>query len=300
MNEIYNELIKIIEKDRVLRDEPMCNHTSFKIGGPADIFIKVNNLEELKRAIELKNKMNFPITLIGNGTNLLVKDKGIRGVTIKLNFENIMINNDEISVGSGFLITKLARIAYENSLSGLEFASGIPGTVGGAIKMNAGAYGGEFKDIVEETTYMDENLKIHTINNKQQEFSYRNSMFNTHDEFIILSTKFKLHKDNKDAIKKKMDENSESRKEKQPINYPNAGSIFKRKKEYIAAEIIDKSGLKGYNIRDAFVSEKHAGFIVNKGNATAEDVIKLIDYIKNVVYEKYKINLELEIKIVGE
>ena len=299
MEKIYNEIIKNIPKERVLKDEPMSKHTSLKIGGPADLFIKANNLEELKYIIKIAKENQIPLTIIGNGTNLLVKDKGIRGVTVKLDMDNISLKDEVVEVESGVKLPVLAKKAYENSLSGLEFASGIPGTIGGAIKMNAGAYGGEFKDIVLETTYLDKCLNIKTISNKEHKFSYRYSIFdNTND--IILSTKLKLNKDKQENIKKKMEENSLKRKEKQPIDFPNAGSTFKRKSEYIPAQIIDKCGLKGYNIGDAYVSEKHAGFIVNKGNATAEEVIKLIEHIKKTIREKYEIELELEIKILGE
>ena len=300
MQEIYNEIIKHIEEERVLKNELMNKHTSFKIGGPADIFIKINTLEELKYILALAKNKKIPLTVIGNGTNLLVRDKGIRGMVIKLNLNNIKIQNEIIEVEAGALIIKLARMAYENSLTGLEFASGIPGTIGGAIKMNAGAYGGEFKDIVLETTYLDENLNLHTITNEQSEFSYRDSIFNKNDDYIIISTKLKLYKGNKEDIKNKMEENSSKRKEKQPINLPNAGSIFKRKNELIPAQIIDKCGLKGYNIGDACVSDLHAGFIVNKGNATATDVLNLIEHIKVVIKEKYNLELDVEIKIIGE
>ena len=299
MEEIYNQLIKCLSKDRVLRNEPMCKHTSFKIGGPADIFVAVNTIEELKNTLNIAQTNKIPVTCIGNGTNLLVKDKGIRGITIKLNFKNIKINGEEIEVGSGMQLPILAKTAYENSLSGLEFASGIPGTVGGAVKMNAGAYGGEFKDIVIETTYLDSEQNLKNIQNKEHKFSYRYSIFDETND-IIISTKLKLKKGNKEFIKSKMEEFSLKRKEKQPINFPNAGSVFKRKNEYIPAEIIDKCGLKGYNIGNAYVSKLHAGFIVNKGNATAQDVLNLIEHIKNVVKEKYYINLELEIKVIGE
>ena len=295
----YNELAQKIDHKRILLNEPMSRHTSFKIGGPADILVIADNLEELKYVLEISKKYNIPITCIGNGSNLLVKDKGIRGITIKLSFKEIKIDGEEIEVDAGMPLPILTKIAYENSLTGLEFAYGIPGTVGGAVKRNAGAYGGEFGDIVISTTYLDENLNIHTISNKEQKFSYRYSIFNETND-IIISTKLKLKKGNKNTIKSKMDENSLSRRTKQPINLPNAGSIFKRKNGHIPAEIIDKCGLKGYNINDAYVSELHAGFIVNKGNATAQDVLNLIEYIKTVVQEKYGTQLELEIKIVGE
>lgn len=299
MENIYNELIKTISKDRVLLNEPMSKHTSFKIGGPADLFVKVNNIDELQSVLKSARKNNINVTCIGNGTNILVKDKGIRGITIKLNFKEINVNMEEIEAGSGVAIPVLAKVAYENSLEGLEFASGIPGTVGGAITMNAGAYGGEFGNIVVSTKYIDENLEIRTINQKEQEFSYRHSFFST-GKNIIISTIIKLQKGNKEEIKQKMEEDAKRRKEKQPLNLPSAGSVFKRKNELIPAQIIDKCGLKGYNINDAYVSKLHAGFIVNKGNATAEDVLSLIEHVKKVIKEKYKTDLELEIKVIGE
>ena len=299
MKDIHSKLVEIIDKNRIFQNEMMKKHTSFKIGGPADFFIIIESVEELKAVLKFAKELDIPVTCIGNGSNLLIKDNGIRGLTIKLDFKDLTINEDEIEAGAGVPIPVLARKAYENGLSGLEFASGIPGTLGGAIKINAGAYGGEFKDVVDFTTYLDNNLQIHTVSNEDQNFSYRNSRFNNTDD-IIISAKMKLKKENKDIIKAKMDELSAKRKDKQPINFPNAGSVFKRKNEYIAAEVIDKCGLKGYNIGDAYVSDLHAGFIVNKGNATAQDVIQLIEYIKNTVHEKYNINLELEIKVIGE
>ena len=299
MKDIYRKLEKIIDKNRIFQNEMMKKHTSFKIGGPADFFIIIESVEELKAVLKLAKELDIPVTCIGNGSNLLVKDNGIRGLTIKLDFKDLTINEDEIEAGAGVPIPVLARKAYENGLSGLEFASGIPGTLGGAIKINAGAYGGEFKDVVDFTTYLDNNLQVHTVSNEDQNFSYRNSRFNNTDD-IIISAKMKLKKENKDIIKARMDEFSAKRKAKQPINFPNAGSVFKRKNEYIAAEVIDKCGLKGYNIGDAYISDLHAGFIINKGNATAQDVIQLIEHIKNTVHEKYNINLELEIKVIGE
>ncbi len=299
MKDIHSKLVEIINKNRIFQNEMMKKHTSFKIGGPADFFIIIESVEELKAVLKFAKELDIPVTCIGNGSNLLIKDNGIRGLTIKLDFKDLTINEDEIEAGAGVPIPVLARKAYENGLSGLEFASGIPGTLGGAIKINAGAYGGEFKDVVDFTTYLDNNLQVHTVSNEDQNFSYRNSRFNNTDD-IIISAKMKLKKENKDIIKAKMDELSAKRKDKQPINFPNAGSVFKRKNEYIAAEVIDKCGLKGYNIGDAYISDLHAGFIVNKGNATAQDVIQLIEYIKNTVHEKYNINLELEIKVIGE
>lgn len=299
MKELYKEIVKKISPDRIKLNEPMCKHTSFKIGGPADMFVILNNIEELKYLLKTAKENKINLTCVGNGTNLLVKDQGIRGITFKLDFKEIKIENEIITVGSGALIPTVAKAAYESELSGLEFASGIPGTIGGAIKMNAGAYGGEFKDIVLETTFMDEDCNLHTITNDEHKFSYRNSLFSSNNNIIVL-TKLKLHKNNKEKIKAKMDENLAKRKEKQPINMPNAGSIFKRKNNIIPAEVIDKCGLKGYNINDAVVSNLHSGFIVNKGNATAADVLELIDYIKNTIKQKYNEDLEIEIKVIGE
>ncbi len=299
MEEVYNKLLTKIPKENIKLNEDMSKHTSIKIGGPADIFIKIKNIEELKYVLRIAKEENIPVTVIGNGTNLLVRDKGIRGIVLQIRIEDVTVNATEIEVGAGTLLSKLSKTACENSLTGLEFASGIPGTVGGAITMNAGAYGGEFKDIVVSTTYIDNNLNIHTIANKEHNFEYRNSIFKDNN-FIILNSKLKLKEDIKENIEARMKQNSEKRKKSQPIEYPNAGSIFKRENGFITAEAIDKCGLKGYNIRDAYVSEKHAGFIVNKGEATAKDVIDLIEYIKKIIYEKYKIKIETEIKIIGE
>lgn len=198
------------------------------------------------------------------------------------------------------MLSKIANIAYDKGLTGFEFASGIPGTLGGAIRMNAGAYGREIKDILVSTTYINENLEIHTINNVENEFGYRNSRFIKNNKDIIISAVLEFSKGTKEKIKEKMSCNTTLRKEKQPINYPNAGSTFKRGEGYITAQVIDQCGLKGYNIGDACISEKHAGFIVNKGNAKAKDVLELIEVVKKKVQEKFNINIELEIEILGE
>ena len=198
------------------------------------------------------------------------------------------------------LLSKISNVAYEKGLSGLEFACGIPGTIAGAIKMNAGAYGKEIKDVLVSTTYLNENLELHTITNAENEFNYRKSRFSYNKQDIIISAVLELVPGNKEEIKQIMDDNMNSRKEKQPINFPSGGSTFKRGEDYITAKLIDQCGLKGYNIGDAYVSEKHAGFIVNKGNATACDVLKLIEYVKEEVYKKFNKKIELEIEILGE
>lgn len=284
----------------MLLNEPMKKHTTFKIGGPADIFVKVNDTEELKFVLNLAKNENLPINIIGNGSNVLIKDKGIRGIVLKLNFNKIIKEDeDTLNIGAGVLLSKLARFAMEEELTGIEFASGIPGSFGGAIYMNSGAYGNEIADKIISTTYIDENLEIKTITKEEQEFSYRKSIFQKNN-WIILSGKIKLEKGNKEEIKRKIEEYSKTRKEKQPLNMPNAGSIFKRGEGFITAKLIDECGLKGYQIGDAQISTLHAGFIVNKGNATAKDILKLIEYTQEKVKEKFNVNIEPEIRILGE
>lgn len=290
-------------EQKIIFDEPMKKHTSFKIGGTADYFFKATTLEELQNIIKFAKIKEWPITIIGNGSNLLVTDKGIRGLVIKIDIKKLKIEKKDefavIEVGAGNKLMALATKMKDEELSGLEGLSGIPGSVGGAIVMNAGAYGKEMKDIVLSTTCMDKNGKLYTFSNEEQEFSYRNSIFQKKD-YIIIETKLKLEYGKKDEIQKKMEEYFKSRKEKQPIEYPSAGSSFKRQEGIITAKLIDDVGLKGYKIGGAQVSEKHAGFIVNYNNATATDVINLIDYIKEKVYSKYGIKIEEEIKIIGE
>lgn len=296
-------LEKCLNKDQILKNEPMKKHTSFRIGGIADYFVIVKNKEELKYVLESCKKYNKKIIIIGNGTNLLVTDKGIRGVVIKLELNNINLVQDEndyiITIGAGFPLTKLSKFALDNELEGLEFAAGIPGTIGGAIRMNAGAYGREMKDIVVSTSYMDLDGNINKINLEEHNFSYRKSVFETNSN-IILDTTIKLKKGNKDIIKSKMDENNKSRIQSQPLEYPNAGSTFKRKEGIYTAKLIDECGLKGYSIGDAEVSNKHAGFLINKGNATFEDMYKLIKFVQKNVFEKCNVNIELEVLIIGE
>lgn len=301
MEEIYNELIKYIDKKRVFQDELMSNHTTFKIGGPADIFVKINTVEELKYIIEKCKLKNIPITIIGNGSNVLVKDKGIRGVTIKLDFKDIEVIDDvTLKVGAGVLLSKIANIAYDKGLAGLEFLCGIPGTIGGAIRMNAGAHGYEMKDIVYTTTYLDGNCNVNKLNNKKNEFGYRTSVFSRNNDYLLMFAEIKLKEGVKVDIKNKMEEYKAIRRQNQPLDLPSAGSVFKRGENYIAAKLIDECGLKGLSIGDAMVSEKHAGFIVNKGNASAKDVLELVKIIKQEVYKKFNVELELEIEILGE
>ena len=300
--EIVKSLENIISKDLIKTNEPMKNHTSFKIGGPAEIYIKITSIEELQKVLEFAKKENVKITILGNGSNVLVSDKGINGIVIKTNLKEINIENKdsenvEVTVNDAVPIGFLAQKFLKEEITGFEELSGIPGTIGGAILMNAGAHGKEIKDIVTEVTAMDYNGKIFNFTNEEAEFTYRHSKF-SNGEYIILQAKMLLQKGGKEEIKAKMDEYAQYRKEKQPIEYPSAGSTFKRGTDFITAKLIDEAGLKGYSIGGAKVSEKHAGFIINTGDATAKDVLDLARYVTDKVYEKFGKKIEFEIKIL--
>lgn len=353
---ISQKLTKEIPSNQVYCNEPMHKHTSFKVGGNADIFVKVKNLKQLKYTIEVAKDNDLNITIMGNGSNLLVRDNGIRGIVIKIELENIEIkqddtksinndvdqtndtrentyknknlkenNNVSVVVGAGVKLAMLSQVLLQEGITGFEFASGIPGTIGGAVRMNAGAYGSEMKDIIVKTWCLDieklegdinqkenqedsgsiintlENLKqndILVLDNEEQDFKYRNSIF-SRKKYVILQTELKLKYGNKKEIQNKMNELRQQRLDKQPI-LPSAGSTFKRGEDFITAKLIDECGLKGYKIGGAKVSEKHAGFVVNDGDATAKDIIDLIEHIKQTVYEKTGKKIELEVEIIGE
>ena len=298
MQEIYIKLIENgISKENILLNEPMSMHTSFKTGGKVDYFVKAYSVEEIKCILKVSKENNIPLFVLGNGTNLLVKDEGFRGIVLQVKLEDIKINGTEVVVKSGVKNAVLSKKLTDNSLTGFEFASGIPGTIGGAIKMNAGAYGSEMKDIVSEVTYLDYNGNIHTINNSECEFSYRHSRF-FKEKAVILGAKLNLQYGNKEEIENKVKELLNQRKEKQPLEYPNAGSTFKRGDNYITAKLIDECGLKGYSIGGAQVSEKHAGFIVNKSNATSTDILNLIEYVQKIVKEKTGEDIKLEVESI--
>ena len=321
--DLYELLLTVIPKENILLDEPMTKHTSFKIGGNAECFIRAKSRDEVKFILEICNERCIPLTIVGNGSNLLVKDNGIKGIVLKVDIDYIEIVNLEetkefsegfknkliesgsgsnclITVGAGVPLGKLAQILLKDSITGFEFASGIPGTIGGAVRMNAGAYGTEFKDIVVETTCMDKKGEIFKLSNSEQKFEYRRSIFKDAD-YVILETKLLLKRiDDNSTIKDKMDELKKSRLEKQPIEYPSAGSTFKRGNDFITAKLIDECGLKGYSVGGAQVATKHAGFVINTGNATAKDVLELIDVIKKSVLQKFNKEIELEIEVIGE
>jgi len=296
-----NESFDIIQK--IIHNESMKKHTSFKIGGNADLFVSVKTVEELKQVLDYAEQKQIPITIIGNGTNILVSDKGIRGLVIKIDiqyFETLEKNDYiEVNVGSGIKMMALAIQFKRMGITGFEELSGIPGTIGGAIYMNAGAYGKEMKDIVVSTKCMNRKGEIVELSYEEQKFKYRSSIFNNTD-FIIIGTRLKLKKGKIEDIDRQMKEYQNKRKEKQPLEYPSAGSTFKRQEGIVTAKLIDECGLKGYKIGGAMVSEKHAGFIINTGDATAKDIIELIKYVKDKVYENYKVKIKEEIRIVGE
>ena len=298
MEEIYNELLKNnIKKENILLNEDMSKHIAFKTGGKAKIFVKAYTIEEIQTILKVANTKNIPLFVLGNGTNILVRDEGFNGIIMQIKLENIEINENIVTVGAGVKNAVLSGKLAQNNLSGFEFASGIPGTIGGAIKMNAGAYGSEMKDIISEVIYIDNKGNIKKITNEQCEFEYRNSIFFKIQGVIIQATLILKH-GNKEEIQNKILELAKARKEKQPLEYPNAGSTFKRGENYITAKVIDECGLKGYSIGGAEVSTKHAGFIINKNKATSKDILDLIEYVKNKVKEQTGIEIKLEIEII--
>ena len=301
LRKVYEELKKEIDNNQILLEEPMSKHTSFKIGGKADIFVKAKTIEEIQAVLKIVKQYQVPLFILGNGSNLLVRDEGIRGIVLNIQLEKIKIEEQGdsifVTVGAGIKGMALAQRLLKEEITGFEFASGIPGTIGGAIRMNAGAYGGEMKDIVVKTTYMDLEGKIHTIDNSNHHFTYRHSIF-FDTQYVILETILKLAKGNSAEIKSKMDEYAMQRKQKQPVTMPSAGSTFKRGDDFITAKLIDECGLKGYQIGGAMVSDIHAGFVVNTGNATAKDVLDLVEHIKKEVYHKFQKEIQLEIEVI--
>lgn len=298
------ELKKCVsEETSILENELMSKHTSFKIGGMADIFVNVKKEDDVKKVLEYSDGNQIPLTIIGNGSNLLVKDGGIRGIVLRVDIEEFYLEKKDeeyiVTVGAGVKNGYVAQKLLIEEIEGFEFAAGIPGSIGGAIRMNAGAHGGEMKNIVLETKCIDKKGNIKILSNEEQKFEYRNSIFST-NEYIILSTKLRLNKGIYKEIKSKMDEYSVWRKEHQPLEYPSAGSTFKRGEDFITAKLIDECGLKGYNIGGAEVSTKHAGFVVNKGDAKAKDVLNLTKYISQMIYEKFGKKVELEVQVIGE
>lgn len=297
----YKGLEKIIDTDRIRYNEPMSKYTTMKVGGPCDAIVFPTSIHEIKEIINYCKKENIKYYVIGNGSNLLVKDEGIHALVIKIGyrFSSINVNGNMITALAGAAMPSLSQIAKKNAFKGVEFACGIPGTIGGGVKMNAGAYGSQISDILFDVTYMDDELNIKSLTNKECNFGYRESIFIHNPDYIILSATFKLDKGNVEEIDTKMKENSLARKTKQPLEYPNFGSVFKRPEGYFVGKLVDDAGLRGYKIGGAQVSEKHTGFIVNLGNATCKDVLVLIEYVQETVYNKFNVKLIPEVVIIG-
>jgi UDP-N-acetylmuramate dehydrogenase len=301
INNIAKFLKEAIGEENVKINEPMKAHTSFKVGGNADILVTPGNVGQIKLILDLSRDKNIPIFIMGNGSNLIVRDKGIRGITLKLsdNFSRCTVNEDVIEAEAGILLSRVANIALKNELAGLEFASGIPGTLGGAVFMNAGAYGGEMKDVVVSTVYLDKDGEIRNIEGEAHRFGYRSS-FIQKEGGTVLSSRLRLKKGKKAEIKEIMDDLNRKRKEKQPLHMPSAGSVFKRPEGYFAGKLVEDCGLRGFSIGGAQVSGMHCGFIVNTGNAKASDILNLIEYIQTTVKAKFGVELKTEVRVVGE
>lgn len=298
---IWKEIEAFASEGAFLYDEPLRNHTTFRVGGKADAFLSVNNEEELKKAIQLCAEKNVPYFILGNGSNLLVSDEGFRGLVIAIGdgMADIMVEGTKITAQAGALLSTVAQTAAKHFLTGMEFASGIPGSIGGAIVMNAGAYDGEMKMVVESVTLLSEDGEVRTFSCDEMEFGYRTSRIKR-EKGIVLSVTLSLIEGDMEAIQNKMKDFAARRRDKQPLEYPSAGSTFKRPEGMFAGKLIMDAGLRGYSVGGAQVSEKHCGFVINKGGATATDVYTLIGDVQKKVKEEFGVMLEREVILVGD
>lgn len=300
MSNFLEHLKQVIPEENIRLNEPMKNHTTFRIGGNADYFVSVNR-EQLPQILTVAKQDEVPVTIIGNGSNLLVKDGGIRGLVVEIgkDMEDIQLHGNCITAGAGALLSKIARTAADAGLSGLEFASGIPGSLGGAVVMNAGAYGGEMKQVLVSARVLDKNGEERILSNEDLDLSYRHSCIEEKG-YIVVEATIRLNPKEKEQIFAEMEDIRKRRLEKQPLEFPSAGSTFKRPEGYFAGKLIQDSGLSGASVGEAQVSEKHNGFVINKGNATAQDVLTLIENVKKEVYRQFQVELVPEVKIIGE
>lgn len=300
-SEIRKMFCDLLGEDRVFTEEAMSQHTTFKIGGPADYFLMPDKGEDVGRVIKICKEKEIPYFILGNGSNLLVGDGGYRGAVIQIyrNMSSVTVEGNEITAQAGALLSAVAAAAKNASLTGFEFAGGIPGTIGGAVVMNAGAYGGEMKDVLTEVTVMNAEGDIFTLPTEELEFGYRTSIIKTAG-YIVLEAKIRLKEGDPEVIRETMKDLTIRRTTKQPLEYPSAGSTFKRPEGYFAGKLIMDSGLAGYQVGGAQVSEKHCGFVINAGDATARDVRTLMDNVRDIVYKKYGVTLEPEVKFLGE
>ncbi len=299
---ILGSVLEILDESMVHVKEPMSKHTTFRIGGPADLLLTPEREEEITKLCRLFRQLGVPYLILGNGSNVLVGDGGIRGVVIQLGnrFASCEVAGNSLKAQAGIKLSRLAGVALEHSLTGLEFAAGIPGTFGGALFMNAGAYGGEMSQVVESVTYLDTDGVIQTRNCEDCDFGYRTSFFSLNPDTIVLGGTVKLEPGESREIRAKMDDFAERRVSKQPLHLPSAGSTFKRPEGHFAGKLIQDAGLMGLRVGGAAVSDKHAGFVVNDQNATAKDVRQLMEEVQNRVYAAYGVMLEPEVRFLGE
>ncbi|MGN0801907.1 MAG: UDP-N-acetylmuramate dehydrogenase [Candidatus Faecivicinus sp.] len=300
MRPLYDILLTESKPEQLLCNEPMSRHTTFRVGGPADLMYFPESEAQLCRAISAAKEHGIPALVMGNGSNMIVRDGGIRGLVIVLGerFAQIDVDGECLTAQAGASLARVAATAQTASLAGLEFASGIPGSLGGGCAMNAGAYGGQISDVLTEArVYLDG--EIRTLTRDEMEMGYRSTL-PLKVGGIVLSAKFQLHRDDAEAILSRMKALNARRREKQPLNFPSAGSVFKRPEGYFAGSLIEQCGLKGRAVGGAQVSTKHAGFIVNTGNATAADVLELIDQVQHEVFRRFGVRLETEVRITGE
>lgn len=297
-NELKRRLLECVPENRILINEPMYRHTTFRVGGCADFFVEVDTQEELQALLQT----GCVFYLIGNGSNLLVSDSGLRGVVLHLSqrFSGIAVTGTTLVCGAGATLAAVAKAAYEHGLTGFEFAAGIPGSLGGAVVMNAGAYGGEMRQVVRRVRLMKPDGGIIEKNTQEMHFAYRHSLLKEENGLIVLEAEIGLERGEQAAIKAVMEELAVRRRSKQPLEYPSAGSTFKRPEGYFAAKLIQDAGLCGFAVGDAQVSEKHCGFVVNKGNASAADIYTLIKEVQKRVKEKFNVQIEPEVICLGE
>ena len=297
----YDKLNNVIAKDSILLDEPMSRHTTFRVGGPADFFVTPKAKEEVRDVIRICKEAGMPYYIIGNGSNLLVSDAGYRGVVVQIYKEmnEVKVEGDLVKAQAGALLSGIAAKALGAELSGFEFASGIPGTIGGACVMNAGAYGGEMKDVLESVTVLTGEGKIIELGRNELELGYRTSVI-AKKGYIVLGAVLKLERGDGEKIKTYMDELKEKRVTKQPLEYPSAGSTFKRPEGYFAGKLIEDAGLRGFQVGGAQVSEKHCGFVINRDHATAADIMELMRQVQIRVKENSGVDLEPEVKRLGD
>ncbi|UTH16905.1 UDP-N-acetylmuramate dehydrogenase [Macrococcus epidermidis] len=300
VTEIYNQLTTIIDPIHIKMNEPLKNYTYTKTGGNADIYITPIKYSEIQKTIQYANEHNITVTFLGNGSNIIIRDGGIRGIVISLlGLTDVQVEYDTIIASSGAAIIDVSRIARNHHLTGLEFACGIPGSVGGAVYMNAGAYGGEVKDVIESATVVDQHGEILTLTNEALALDYRTSIIQS-EHYVVLEATFKLQRGDINLIQSQMDILTERREDKQPLEYPSCGSVFRRPPGHFAGQLIQEAGLQGYRIGGVEVSKKHAGFIVNVDNGTATDYEEMIAHVQKVVLENSGIELQPEVRVIGD